>query len=443
MASRSENKLTTKAVEAAKVVRDEDGKPRLMLSGKLQPKGGMSDGGGLHLIPTAAGGKAWVYKFQHQGKGKEMSLGPWDDDDGSLAKVRERRNEARKRAKAGSNPITERKAAKAGGPETTFADYARREADILAPNKAKGRKNWLTMMTERVGPLAAKPVGDVTTADIKRALQPLWLAKPPTARVMRGRIERLLFSARAEGLIPGDVWMNPASFRGHLQHAMPKVVRRPVRHQPSLPVEEMAPFMARLRAQGTVLALAVEWTILTTVRLNEGLGARWGEVDLKARTWTVPGLRMKGQEGLVEDHVVPLTVEMLKVLRKARPPYRRPRPGDFIFPSCHSRTGRFSLNGAGVLMRRLDDVHCIHGFRSTFFSFGVGRDYSEKRLHLSLAHRGGTGAAEGIARGVDAAYNRDPQVEQRRIIMRAWSRFCAVPPPAVEVAQPEPLRLAA
>ena len=35
-------------------------------------------------------------------------------------------------------------------------------------------------------------------------------------------------------------------------------------------------------------ARALEFTILTAARTGEALGARWGEIDLAAKIWTVP-----------------------------------------------------------------------------------------------------------------------------------------------------------
>ena len=51
--------------------------------------------------------------------------------------------------------------------------------------------------------------------------------------------------------------------------------------------------MAELRARKGVSARALEFTILTAARTGEVIGAKWGEIDLEARLWTVPADRMK------------------------------------------------------------------------------------------------------------------------------------------------------
>jgi integrase len=54
---------------------------------------------------------------------------------------------------------------------------------------------------------------------------------------------------------------------------------------------------------GEVVKLAFEFTIFCAARTSETLKATWAEIDLEAKTWTVPGLRMKA--GV--EHRVPLS----------------------------------------------------------------------------------------------------------------------------------------
>ena len=51
-------------------------------------------------------------------------------------------------------------------------------------------------------------------------------------------------------------------------------------------------------------------TCLTGSRTGEVLGMQWPEVDLDARIWICPAVRMKTGE----DHRVPLTDEMLSII---------------------------------------------------------------------------------------------------------------------------------
>ena len=72
-------------------------------------------------------------------------------------------------------------------------------------------------------------------------LTPIWQSKPETASRVRGRIERVLNSAKAEGYRAGE---NPAAWRGHLDATLPKPAKLTRGHHAALPYGDMPAFMA-------------------------------------------------------------------------------------------------------------------------------------------------------------------------------------------------------
>ena len=87
-----------------------------------------------------------------------------------------------------------------------------------------------------------------------------------------------------------------------------------------MPYEDVPAFIARLRGSESVSGLALEFAILTAARTGEVLGARWDEIDLDAKLWTVPAARMKAGR----EHRVPLTARALAILQTVeRDPNRR------------------------------------------------------------------------------------------------------------------------
>jgi integrase len=73
-------------------------------------------------------------------------------------------------------------------------------------------------------------------------------------------------------------------------------------HHAALPFDEMPVFLEALQGRNGMAARALEFTALTAARTGEALGARWGEIDLGAKVWTVPAARMKAGR----EHRVPL-----------------------------------------------------------------------------------------------------------------------------------------
>jgi len=69
--------------------------------------------------------------------------------------------------------------------------------------------------------------------------------------------------------------------------------------------------MVALGAQESIAEKALQFLILTAARTGEVLGARWSEINLAEKIWTVPAYRMKSGR----EHRVPLSTAALVILR--------------------------------------------------------------------------------------------------------------------------------
>ena len=182
----------------------------------------------------------------------------------------------------------------------------------------------MTPLNRYAARLMTMPVNEIRTDDVLAVLQPVWTTKSETASRVRGRIEAVLDSARARGLI-GQNEANPARWRGHLSHILPKRRKLPRGPHPAMPYQDVPDFIARLREREGIATYALEFTILTASRTKAVLGARWDEIDQETKVWIVPAIRMKG----FRVHRVPLSTRALEVLATLA----RGRTGDLIFPS--------------------------------------------------------------------------------------------------------------
>ena len=84
----------------------------------------------------------------------------------------------------------------------------------------------------------------------------------------------------------------------------------------AIPHREVAGAIRKMWDFGATPAikLAFEFLVLTAVRLGEVRGARWDEVHLAARVWTIPATRMKSKR----EHRVPLCGRAVEILKAAR-----------------------------------------------------------------------------------------------------------------------------
>lgn len=361
------------------------------------PEGYHADGGGLYLQVTRTGARSWIFRYQRDKRRREMGLGSLSAV--SLAQARDRAAEARTLLAHGHDPLQARDAGKAPG--KTFGECA--DAYIEAHKgawKTDAQANQWEQSLREYGPARELRVADVDTDVVIACLSPIWASKTETASRTRARIERVLDWARVSGLRTGD---NPARWRGHLDKLLPKPSKvSKVRHHRAMPYADAPAFMARLKAREARSRLALRFTILTAARTEEVVGSSWGEFDLEAGLWSVPGERMKGGR----PHVVPLptaAVQLLQGLARDAPPFtlsentmlylvQKPAPSGFGLP------------------------YTVHGFRSTFRDWAADTtDFPGDVVEMALAHT--------VRNKVEAAYRRGQLLEKRRQLMESWAAY--------------------
>lgn len=118
-------------------------------------------------------------------------------------------------------------------------------------------------------------VDRIQTADVLEVLKPIWLSKPETASRLRGRIDKVLNAAQAKGERMGD---NPARWRGHVDHLLPKQPKLARGHHVALSYRDVPAFMGKLREREGIAAFAFEFASLSLLALVKCLGhagQRW------------------------------------------------------------------------------------------------------------------------------------------------------------------------
>ena len=383
---------------------------------RLKTPGYYADGGCLYLRVAPGGTKGWIFRFTLAGNTRDAGLGPYPSI--SLVKAREEADRRRRLVAAGIDPIRaqreEREAARiAQARAITFQQCA--EA-FIACHKAgwkndKHKAQWRSTMATYCYPVVGTlPVQTVNTAFVLKVLEPIWPEKPETASRVRQRIERVLSWAKVRGYRDGE---NPAQWRGHLDHLLPaKGKVRAVRHHPALPYQETGTLMGKLREDSSTSGRALEFLILTASRTGEALGARWSEIDLGERMWTVAGDRMKAGK----PHRVPLSSRALAILREMA----AVRQNAFVFPGM--KPGRpLSQMALLMLLRRMGYAHVTgHGFRSSFRDWAAEcTSFSREVAEMALAH--------AVPDAVEAAYRRGDLLHKRRKLMEEWGSFCNHP----------------
>ena len=307
------------------------------LSVKRAKEGRHVDGDGLMLVVRPSGKKSWLLRYQMNGVRRDMGLGSYPEI--GLKEARQRTADARRMIEAGNDPIDGRQAAQtAAKPIPTFGEIA---ALVIADAQAKTTNDKVKYQWERhlgpaySGPLLDRPVHEITTGEVAAVLAPIWRAKPEVARKAYPAIRRVFDRARV--ILRDDhgitLNMNPADWSDLKAYGFetPRQLSRG-RH-PSLPYAQLPDFIADLRARDAVSAKALEFLILTNVRTDAVLKARWDQFELEAAVWTVPLSSLKDREHRTEPFRVPLSPRAVEIVREME----KGRRSDFVFPSFGGR----------------------------------------------------------------------------------------------------------
>jgi integrase len=279
----------------------------------------LSDEGctGLRLRLTPTGGASWVLACRdREGRMRRFPLGTFPDL--GVSSAREAARTLRPKVKVeGADPVADRrrdramgKAAKAGV-GTLAALLALYGEHHGAELKSWGEgKRRIESVFKR---LLNRPLGMLTATDFQMEAD-IHPAKQSSASAVRCVRPVLKWAAQRRYVAPAVAALVP-----------PATVKRRKRW---LSRDEMAALLPVLSLSRRPHGNAMRFMLLTLTRREETGQARWGDIDLTAKTWT---LRQTKND---EPHVVPLSRQALALLKGIKP--AKAKAADLIF---HTSTG--------------------------------------------------------------------------------------------------------
>ena len=392
----------------------------------IRKPGYHADGEGLYLVVDKSGARRWAFIYHTHGKRREMGLGRM-----GLKEARETADEVRRQIRKGIDPITARRHDRSNAASIpTFEAIA---AEVIADAQEKStndkvRYQWELLLGPRYcNSLLQKPINQITTLDIEQVLRPVWRSKPETGRKLLVRLRRVFDYARVHLRDRHGIVMpsNPAAWQDLRDRGFERISKLTRGRQAALDYQQAPIFFAALRQRQGIAARALEVTLLTGLRTGEVIGARWTEIDLEGKTWVIPPERLKDRKTRTEPHRVPLSPQVVAILKTL------PRLGEFVFPGL--KPGKPLSNMA--MLSVLKDMNCDesgeprwtdpksgrsitpHGLRATFRTWGEDVGFPRDLLEESLGHQIGT--------AVERAYRRTDSFDRRRAIMQAWADFCS------------------
>lgn len=374
----------------------------------LKPKDKLyrvSDGGGLALEISPAGGKLWRWRYYFQGKEQMLALGKYPAV--TLAEARKKRDEQRNLLNAGKHPTREKKIQKLRKEHegaNTFEKIARRWLEMKEEGlNEKYATQCLARMEQHVFPtIGALPLVEITIPDVVEVVEAIGKrGTVETAKRMKQLIGQVFRYAAQRGMCQH----NPAA---DLRDILPTPEEK---HHACIHPSELPVLLAKIDAQSNNFGkYAMQLLLLTFVRTSELIGARWEEIDWVKEEWHIPGERMK----MKRPHVVPLSRQVLALLRQLQA-----LTGDkpHIFHSPASKAKHISNGTVLMGLRRMGYQNKMtgHGFRTLASTILNEKGYAPDWIERQLAHEDED--------KIRSAYNRAEYLPERRKMMQDYADY--------------------
>ncbi len=375
-----------------------------------------TDSGGLYLEVSPAGSKRWFWETYADGKEGRLALGAYPAM--GLSDARKARDAAKLHKSEGRDPVQVRKLEK--------IKAARAEGDtfkaVALEWYAKQAPQWSTSHAER------------SLRQLERDLFP-WIGERPIAAIHamellaalqkveeRGALEtadRVLMLARQVW----NYWLPSTSVQQRNITEGLKARLTPYRGKTFAAIVDPLRFGEMLRAiavykGGLIVRTALQIAPLLYQRPGNLREMEWAELDLDAALWTIPSMKMKRRKGEKEQgdaHVVPLSTQVVALLRELYPITGN---GCYVFPGQRSHDRPMSDNSVRSALYALGfgKEQMWHGFRASARTMLVDQlNLDPLAIEANLAH------AVKDANG--RSYNRTQYLKQRFEQIQQWADY--------------------
>ncbi|ECW1942133.1 tyrosine-type recombinase/integrase [Salmonella enterica] len=368
----------------------------------------LHDGDGLFLIVKTSGKKLWRFRYQRPATKQRTMMGLGAFPALSLADARGLRADYLALLANGIDPQIQAEVAEEQQQialdsifSTVAANWFKLKSKSVTPDYAKDI--WRSLEKDVFPAIGEIPVQQIKARTLIEALEPIKARGAlETVRRLVQRINEIMIYAVNTGLIDA----NPASGIG-MAFEKPKK-----QNMPTLRPEELPKLMHSLVMSNLSVSTCcfIEWQLLTLVRPSEASGARWAEIDLDTKLWTIPAERMKAKR----EHIVLLSPQALEILDVMKPISAH---REHVFPSRNDPKQAMNSQTANAALKRIGfgGKLVAHGLRSIASTAMNEAGFSPDIIEAALAH--------SDKNEVRCAYNRSTYLEQRKDLMSWWGLF--------------------
>ncbi|WP_186176381.1 integrase domain-containing protein [Vibrio jasicida] len=366
----------------------------------------LSDGQGLQLRVLPSGSKQWQLNYYRPTNGKRANFNLGRHPEINLAQARKNALLAKELIAQGIDPQEDQKRKQQEYKEVhehTFVNVTNEwfgiKKDSVTPDYATDI--WRSLELHIFPYLAETPVKDITAPLVIELLKPIEAkGSLETVKRLSQRLNEVMNFATNYGLVQA----NPLT---GIKAAFKKPKKESMAALKPAELPELMGAIANASIKRTTRCL-LEWQLHTMTRPSEASGAKWCEIDIDEKVWTIPAERMKKRR----EHRIPLTKQAIELLDVMKPISGH---REFIFPSdrdpkkpCNSQTANMALKRMGFAGKLVS-----HGLRSLASTTLNEQGFEADLIEAALAHVDDN--------QVRSAYNRTDYLERRVPMMCWWS----------------------
>lgn len=365
----------------------------------------LHDGDGLFLLVKTSGKKLWRFRYQRPNSASRTNLSLGAYPALTLAAARQIRDQHLSLLAQDIDPqqqqemVSEQRQIELDSVfSTVAANWFQLKSKSVTPDYAKDI--WRSLDKDVFPAIGEIPVQEIKARTIIEALEPIKARGAlETVRRLVQRINEIMIYAVNTGLIDS----NPTSGVG-MAFERPKKQNMPTLRPEELPVLMRSLVMSNLSIPTRCL---IELQLLTLVRPSEASGARWVEIDLDARLWTIPAERMKAKR----EHIIPLSPQVLEILETMKPVSAH---REHVFPSRNDPKQPMNSQTANAALKRIGygGKLVAHGLRSIASTALNEAGFNSDVIEAALAH--------SDKNEVRKAYNRSTYLNARIDLMNWW-----------------------
>jgi hypothetical protein len=393
------------------------------------PCGWHSDGGGLYLVVSDKGHRAWIRRATVPGTKKRQEDKLGDYPEMTLDEARRERDRRRDDARAAHIANVMPPAPKVDRDKTVKA-----VAELWIDN-CIGTGRWKSLthpglvrqqLRDYVYPLIGhRPIALLTHDHVCEVLdqqggkddpRTFWLRYPTLADKVRRLLADIVNFASAKGYRSRDL-ANPAAW-DRLQYLYSATTTiHTVTHHAAIEPEDAPALMAKIKSDKQIPAKALAYVLLTSVRIGDVFGGgreksqpfKWKHLDAAKRNWHVPETKKS------KPLTVPLSDQAFAIIQEMKALQGgHPSPEAKVFPRSKRQLG-FALVRAGMAGKQT-----VHGCRSLFYTWAKnidddGEPLKRDLISAALCHKSET--------EMDEVYNRGTYLEKRWLLMQRWADY--------------------